>query len=309
MRLDDAALIALRTIDVERPGAGKYHGPVRARLLVAILVLSACGGGGPRLRSSARAAAAELEGAEYLIEASAARVPLLRRDERSIEELDAARDAARGVGRRTALLDLARAHMLEAAESDDRERRRHRASAERFADAAANGSRDDWVQAQAAFVELWLAYRAGDRSASSRAERFTTRHAQSGELALLGWVVRGEIAFAAEDWDGAIASYRYVLGELGHPLYAYALYRTAQAHSRDGDAEGSRQALGEVARLGCDRDVPEPTLRIALHAARESGDGIRRASDGREVPAICPEASAGGEDEEERGAGGWRPDE
>ena len=278
---------------------------MRALAIVLLALSVACGGGGTRLRSSGGASGA-IDPAAFLVEVGATRTDMLRADTRSIEELESARDAAQGAERRRALIALARAHMLEAGTSDDRAQRRHRSSAERFAEAAANGSRDAELLAQSDFVPLWLAYRAGDRSAAGRAERFTTRRAQSGELALLGWVVRGEIAFAAEEWDAAAAAYRYVLGQLGHPLYAYSLYRTAQSHEGAGRAEDARTTLAEVALLGCPAEADEPTRRVALQAARDLGTEVRRGADGVERPASCPEPSSGGESTE---SGEWRPAE
>lgn len=46
--------------------------------------------------------------------------------------------------------------------------------------------------------------------------------------------MRGELAIAEEDWDSTASAYRYVLGHLEHPLYAYALYRTAETQERLG---------------------------------------------------------------------------
>ena len=84
-----------------------------------------------------------------------------------------------------------------------------------------------------AFLEVWLDFETEGRNAASRAERFTTRHDQSGDLLVLVWMIRGELALRAEDWEGARAGFRFVLGQLGHPLYAYALYRTAFARIED----------------------------------------------------------------------------
>lgn len=277
---------------------------MRALALSSTLLIAACGGGGPRLRSSGDASDG-LEPTAFLLEVGATRTPMLQEPPGSIEELEAARDGARGAQRREALLDLARAHMLAAGASDDRAARRHRSAAERFASAASNGSRDDEVLARSDFVELWLAYRVGDRSAAARAERFTRRRARSGELALLGWIIRGELAFSAEQWRDAADAYRYVLGHLDHPLYAYALYRTAQSHEREGSADDARQALGEVAMLGCARDAADATRRVALQAARDLGQGTRSDASGVERPASCPAETSGGEREDES----WRPTE
>jgi tetratricopeptide (TPR) repeat protein len=282
-----------------------YDRAVRVSHLVAALALvlaAACGGGGQRLRSTT-GGASSFEPSAFLIEVGANTTEMLQRPEPTIDELETERDSARGAERRRVLRDLARAHMLAAEVTEGREQRRHRADAERFAEAAANGSRDDTLLAETAFVPLWLAWRAGDRSAAGRADRFTTRHRASGELALLAWIVRGEIAFAAHRWDEAITAYRYVLGQLGHPLYAYALYRTAQSHAEAGRNDEARQALEEVAALGCARNAGEPTVRIALQAESDLGREHRRDGE-RTIPSSCPEETA-----RPRRDGEWTPDE
>lgn len=260
-----------------------------------------CGASGG---ASSRTSSFRIEPASFFVEVAATRTDLLVAPSRAIEELEAARESARGAERREVLVELARAHLVAAGPSADRETRRHRASAERFAKASANGSRDDTVRARADFVELWLAFRAGDRRAAGRATRFTRQRAQSGELALLAWVIQGELAFAAERWDDARAAYRYVLGQLGHPLYAYALYRTAQSHTGAGHADDARETLAEVALLGCSEDADEPTRRVALAAATDLGVGARRDGD-VDRPASCPEPTS----ESESGREGWRPPE
>lgn len=273
---------------------------MRVAIFILALTLAACGGG-PSVRESSGAPG---DGGDYFIAVARARTPLLREDARSIEELEAARDRARGAERRRALLDLAQAHMLVAGESSSRDERRHRAQAERYASAAATGSRDSEILAASAFIELWLAYRAGDRNAAARAARFTTRFAQSGELVLLAWVMRGELALSGEEWDSAATAYRYVLGQLEHPLYAYALYRTAETQERSGRREEARATLEEVARLGCSPSASEPTRQVALRAARAHGMGMRRGEDGVERPENCPASTR-----EDDAVGGWRPAE
>ena len=269
--------------------------------LVFALVLVACGGGstGPTGPSAIR-----FDPTTYFAEVAALRTDLVVAPVRSLEVLEEARGTARGDERRELLIELARAHLVAAGTSSTREERRHRDAAERFARAAAQGSRDAEVKARAAFVELWLAFRANHRSAMGRATRFARQHAQSGELALLAWVVRGELAFAAEAWDEARTSYRYVLGDLDHPLYAYALWRTARSHAGAGDTDGARSTTTEVVRLAC-QPTSEPTRRVAFAAARELGIDLREDADGVVRPEIC-EAPAEADEEDHTG---WRPPE
>jgi len=229
---------------------------------------------------------------------------------RSLDELDAARRDARGPDRRRAMRDLAVALIYATIESEGRESRRFRQRAERMIDAAARGNRDDQLRAELDFMRLWLAYRTGSNARAARlAERFGTRHRAAGVLTTMAYMVGGEAAFAEEDYDDAIASYRFALGQLGSPLYAFALYRTAHAHGADGDREEGMNALREVERLGCEHDAAAPVVRLANAAASERETGLRRDPDDVVRPASCPahdalEAEAEAEQEE-----GWRPAE
>ncbi len=195
--------------------------------------------------------------------------------------------------------------MFAAADADGREARRDRRRASRLADAAGRGSRDRNLAAELDFAQLWMSWQAGSRSAERRAERFTTRHRQAGVLLTLAWMLRGEIAFAEERYQDAIDAYRFALGQLGHPLYGFALLRTAQAQRRLGNAEQAEQALSEVEQLGCASDVVPPVMRLAAAAASERGSGLRRDADGVTRPAVCPSPEAGEDEEDE----GWHPAE
>jgi hypothetical protein len=177
--------------------------------------------------------------------------------------------------------------MFAAQETEGRQQRRHRSDFRRLTDQATNGSRDATLIAEVQFLELWASWHDGDDGAEGRAERFIERHASSGELALLAWILRGEIAFEHERWDDAATAFRFVLGQLGHPLYAYALYRTSHTWQQAGRPEDAREALEEVAQLGCSSDADEPTLRVALQAARDLGQGDRAGPDGVRRPASC----------------------
>lgn len=268
------------------------------RTSIAILVASlGCACGGPQA-TAARADA--IDPPALLLEVGASTTELLRAPEQSIEALDAARGEARGPDRRRALRDLARAHLVAAEGAEDREARRHRRSAERFAENAAQGSRDSAFNAEMAFVQIWLAWRGGAASASGRAERFTTRFAEATSLAPIVWMIRGEIAFESQRWDEAATAFRFVLGQLGHPLYAYALYRTAACLAQQGREEDSRQALREVAQLGCDGGAPASTMQVALRAATELGAGARTDPEGVTRPASCPEETSTAAEGEER---------
>lgn len=275
---------------------------MRAVLLTLVALVVGCGGttgtaptsGGGSTSFDARA---------FLEEVADAETDLLTAPDRSVEDLMDAREGTSGAARRAIFRDLARAHLALARTTEGREARRHREQFDRFRDQATNGSRDEHLNAEMDFLEIWAGWENEARNVATRAERFTNRHETSGVLLVLTWMIRGELALAANDWQGARDAFRFVLGQLGHPLYAYALYRTAFAWHSAGDDEQARQALEEAAALGCDADVPEPTRRMALLSAAQLDVG-RRDEGGHEVPASCPERTAGSED-----TGGWRPPE
>ncbi len=223
---------------------------------------------------------------------------------RTVDAIEAERRAARGEERRTLGRELAVALIHAADDAEAREARRLRQRAERTIDAAASGNRDAQLAAELDFLRLWMTWRAGGGARAGRlAERFTTRHRAAGLLTTLAYMVRGEVAFADEDYDDAIEHYRFALGQLGTPLYAYALYRTAHVHGARGEREEGLAALREVEQLGCDARAARPTVRVAAAAATELTTGLRQDGDGVVRPASCPAREETREDE------GWRPAE
>lgn len=276
----------------------------RFPLTALLLASAACGGsGGPRLQAPARIGS--LDPAAFLLEAGALGAEVLRPPGESVDALEAARATAHGADRRRVLRDLARAHLLAAESSTGRDQRRHRAEAMRDADAATSGSHDDALVAEMAFVDVWLMWRGDSPGAATRSERFTDRYATAGELTLLAWMIRGQIAEAAGHWDEAATAYRTGLGHLGHPLYAYALYRTAYVWRSQGRTDEAHQALDEVVALGCPADAAEPTVRVSLAAAHDLGEHDHVGTDGVARPARCAAATppAGGATDEERPPG------
>lgn len=207
--------------------------------------------------------------------------------------------------------NLAYAHLWAAeVEQDERAARRHHRDAARVADRAGRRSRDSQLAAEVAFVGLWSAWRRGTANAAARAERFTTRHREAGELLNLAWMIRGELAMAAGDFEGAKAGYRFLMGYLDHPLYAFCLFRTAEAQRALGQMDDAHQAFVEVAQLGCPPDVVDETLRISIYAAHEAGVGAVRDANGIPRSASCaPAPSDVPEDEGEGGDEEWRPAE
>ena len=222
------------------------------------------------------------------MEYGAERTSTLKPPERSIEELEQAARDNRGAERRQAMRDVAYAHLFAADEATEaREARRHRRQASRFANMASRGSSDDWLKAETDFVEVWSAWQADRPGAGNVAERFTRRHRTSGDLLMLAWIIRGEVAFEDEEWDEASEAFRYLLGSLDHPLYGYALYRTAKIHEARGNTEEHRQALREVVQLGCRDDALPENERVARHAQQDLGMPNVTLEDGTTLPEIC----------------------
>lgn len=238
------------------------------------------------------------DGSALLVEVGASLTEALARPSRSIEELEGVRRAARGTDRRIAERDLARAHLFAAEETTGRERRAHFRAVQELTGGAR--VRDASLAAELDLIGLWGAWRSGARTADGRAQRFADQHEEARDLVLLAWLVRGEIAFARERWDDALAAFRAPLGRLGHPLYAYALYRSAHVMRAQGREDDMRQALAEVRDLGCARDASASTIRVSLEATRALGEAVRRVDD-RDRPERCataaPAIAAGGEEE------------
>jgi len=246
-----------------------------------VLLVVGCGASGSSLR---RSPTGLFEPRAYLEEVAAQQTDLLRAPERSIEDLLAARAASTGEARRGVLRDLARAHAALARASEGREARRHREAAEGFAEQA--GARDERASLEMEFLLLWTAWANDVRGVGARAARFAQSHEDGGELLALVWMMRGELALEASEWEEARAAFRFILGSLGHPLYAYALFRTGFAWHFAEDEPQSRQALEEAAALGCPPAASATTVEVAVRAARLLGIGTRSEGD-RTVPASC----------------------
>jgi hypothetical protein len=275
---------------------------VRSALPIGLgLFLVACAGAPAMVEEPSTLHAPASDSAAFLLEVGGTLTDLLTRPSETVEELEGLRRAARGPERRQRERDLARAHLFAAEETEGRESRRHLREATEMARSASTSSRDETLVAEMDFLQLWAAWRAGQAAASGRAERFVTRHETSRDLVLMSWIIRGEVAFADEHWDDAIEAYRAVLGRLGHPLYAFALYRTARADFQAGRTDESRQALEEVRDLGCPSDASAPTLHVALAATHALAGRTRVAADGSARPESCPlEAATSHATEDER---------
>lgn len=263
--------------------------------LACSLVAVACGSSGSNLARSTPGPA-RIDGAELLL-AYATRTSTFPAAGGDIAALEEARRNARGPDRRPAMRDLAYAHMIAAERTTGREAVRHRKDALRIAENAANGNRDAQLAAELAFIDLWSAWRAGRRNAAGIAERFTRRHNTSGELLVLAWIIRGEIALERERWNEAATSYRFVLGQLGHPLYAFALYRTGESLRGAGRDADAQSAFEEARQLGCGSDVAPETDQAARAAAAVLRTPYVDDESGRSRPSTCPVRAAGGADD------------
>ncbi len=261
---------------------------MRVLALVALLLASmtsACGGA----ETTTRVRADDVDPPNYLLEVAAVRTPALARPAGDPDAFrQAVRDAPPGEERRQAMRNAAIGLMYAAeAEHDERAKRRLRRDSNRYADRAASGSRDDFQNSLMEFVKIFNAWRSAARNAGRLAERFTTRHRDAGELYTLMWAIRGEIALELQHYQDGAEAFRYFLGQLDHPLYAYGLWRTARCYrgmDRDPDAV---QALTEARDLGCDEQADASVLKVARIAGREVGTTSVRWPDGSVRPSTC----------------------
>lgn len=121
------------------------------------------------------------------------------------------------------------------------------------------------------FLELVAAWRGGLPRAVNLAERFTDRHADSTALHGLAWMILGEVYFEGGRYEDAARSYRYLLGDLEHPLYAFASWRTAATLQEQDREDEAGALLTQVVRLACPANTAEPTAEVAAAAASEVG--------------------------------------
>jgi len=211
-----------------------------------------------------------------------------------VDDIDALekrlRDTPGGKARQDTMRLLVFAHLREAdAAADERARRRHGHRAVLLAQSLAKVTRDANVSAEMAFAEVWLAWRAGKRNAGGLASRFVRFHRDNHELLYLVWAMRGEVALEAKRYREAEKTFRYLLGVPEHPLYAYALFRSADCYQGMKKNDEADQALQEVVHLGCREDVSPLVMRVVRQAMQRLGIAMRNDIDGKSRPAICPQ--------------------
>lgn len=239
---------------------------------------------------------------DFLVAAGQSSTVVLRRPGREAEALEAARQSASGNERRRIERELVVARMFETLDAlevwDNRRADRRRRETERLADEIAQSHDDPTVPAEMAFVKVFVAWMADAPQARRRAERFVEEFANSGDLVLFAWVIRGEILLRAQEYENAMAAFRFPLSRLGHSLYGYALYRTSFCLHRLGQDDRARQAMREVLQLGCERDQPRPVLRLAVAAAQSLGEDTMRQPDGTLRPEHCASGETPPSDDE-----------
>ena len=88
-------------------------------------------------------------------------------------------------------------------------------------------------------------------------------------------------------------SYRYVLGQLEHPLYAFALLRTAHTLQERERGEDARDMITQVVHIGCHGELSSE-LELTVEAA--ANELQVRLHEGR--PVDCEDAAQGGGEDE-----------
>ncbi len=203
------------------------------------------------------------------------------------------RAAKGGAARRETMRLLVFAHLRAAdGSADARARRRHRRRADLLAKSLAKVTRDANVSAEMAFAELWMAWRAGKRNAGGISSRFVRYHRDNHELLYLAWALRGEVAFESRRYREAEEHFRYLLGVPEHPLYAFALYRSADCFEAMKKRDETDKALREVVQLGCRDDGSPLVMRVVKQAMQRLRITMRSDPDGKSRPAICPKPAA-----------------
>ncbi len=273
--------------------------------------LLAVGCGGAQSAGGASYRPEPLEGHVFLRSYGKTNVSTFEQEVRDSETVLPLMREARGAERKALQRELALAYLWEAeAETDERKSRRLWRQTRKAAERAAARVRDDWVRAEMAFVQLWSAWRSGARNALRKSERFTSRHLGGGDLLLMAWAIRGELALAAEEWEEARTSFRYLLGHIEHPLYAYALFRDGEALRGLDRPDEAIANFEQVRDMGCEPDAPPAVLRVAALAARQARTDVHLDANGDPRPDSCAPPPVEGEGEGEGGESeGWTPEE
>jgi ATP/maltotriose-dependent transcriptional regulator MalT len=265
---------------------------------MALVTLAACGSSGPQMQTAVPELR-EIQPKSFLREYGAEQTALLKPSQKSIEALQKKVQKSRRGGRIQAMRALTIALMSESIRTRDtgepRKARRLARRAMRMARRVRRAARDAQIDAEMAFVPVWIAWQHGRSNTTKLARRFTKRHGRSGVLHLLAWVIRGEAAFEQEKWRNAKTAYRYLLGLVDHPLYPYALMRTAHCERAQGDKDKANKTLREVVQLGCRGELTKHESIVVEAAASQTGIAMVTSPDGTKKPASCGGAPGGSE--------------
>ncbi len=266
---------------------------VRTAVAVAFFALAGACGGAAGSQVTARPRAEPFDGNAYIYEYASKNVPLLAVREGRVEEAEAALRAAREpTARRAAMRDLAFANVVAAEGAEEQEARKHRRKALDLVERASKNNRDDDQMRDLRFLRVWNAYRSGSRSASELVAGFTERFQDHSEVTRIAWMIKGELAFEREDWAGARDAFRFVMASLDHPFYPYALYRTAQAYTKEGRADEGRAGLADVRDRACRRSATETDVRFGRAAWAEIGEPAPADPPVEGRPEWCPTTGA-----------------
>lgn len=282
----------------------KNNRGVRSLVGGLLLLVAGCGGGAVVTAPTEASYTPEpLVVTDFLLAYGREHADVLVAPEGDLEALNLARREAGNAGeRRSAFRDIAVYHLLAslAIEDDEPARIRELRKAESGSVKALRGNRDETFGAEVEYLKIWISWQAGRPNAAARANRFTDRRTDAGELYTLAWLLGAEIAFEGENWEEALAGYRYLLGHLGHPLYGYALYRSGIAHRNASELEEAAQAFTEARDLGCAPSAGPEIIRMAALAAVELDESVHLDADGTPRPAACahqePVAIGGGDE-------------
>lgn len=261
-------------------------------------MLAACGAASP---PPAKIKSEPLLPGPYLYAFAAETTALMKPADEGAAELEAQlKVAGTGAEKRELMRKLALRAMADAeAATEDKVAKKLRGDSDRWARKAVKAEKDAYLLSDMEFLLLWNAWRGQRSGVAAQAERFSTNHADIAELATLAWAIRGEASLEDKNWDAAAQAYRFMFGSLDHPLYAFALYRTAASMSGAGRDEDAKQALTEAVSMGCAEGVAQRVLDVSLAAASELGLTGKRGKDQRLRPSTCKAGKAAGPMEDE----------
>ncbi|MDH5676660.1 MAG: hypothetical protein OEZ06_31370 [Myxococcales bacterium] len=268
--------------------------PARARSVgawlpvVATLLPLGCGSSTQQQPTVVATHERSLQVVHTLLEHAAANSRNLRRPEQGSESLEQQLRGRQGDERTQLLRQLAVAHLYEAeGEADARQARKHYRQASRRASSAAQRLSDPYEVDEMAFISVWVAWRQELAQAARIAERFAKQHRTARELNTLAWLLQGEASFTRKRFREAERSYRYVISMMETPLYALALYRTAECYEQLGREADADQARDELIQFGCATDARRISDELLVNTAAARRVKLVETREGQLFPARC----------------------